>query len=85
MGFPGGLDSKELPAMQDTWVQSLGWEDPLEEEVATYFSIFAWRIPWTEEPASYSLWGHKESGKTEWLSLTHSCMYSWFTLQYSRN
>ena len=62
MGFPGGLDSKELPAMQDTWVQSLGWEDPLEEEVATYFSIFTWRIPWTEEPASYSLWGHKESG-----------------------
>ena len=36
--------------MQDTWVQSLGWEDPLEEGMATYSSILAWRIPWTEEP-----------------------------------
>ena len=34
----------------ETWVQSLGWEDPLEEEMATHFSILAWRIPWTEEP-----------------------------------
>ena len=64
-GFPGGSDSKEFPAMQDTWVQSLGWEDPLEEEAATYFSILTWRIPWTEEPAGYCLWGHKESGRTE--------------------
>ena len=36
---------KNPPAMQETWVQSLGWEDPLEEEMATYFSILAWRIP----------------------------------------
>ena len=36
--------------MQDTWVSSLGWEDPLEEEMATYSSILAWKIPWTEEP-----------------------------------
>ena len=41
---------KNLPAMRETWVQSLGWEDPLEEGMATYFSILAWRIPWTEEP-----------------------------------
>ena len=41
---------KHLPAMQDTQVQSLGWEDPLEKEMATYSSILAWRIPWTEEP-----------------------------------
>ena len=41
---------KNLPAMQDTWVQSLGWEDPLEKEMATHSSILAWRIPWTEEP-----------------------------------
>ena len=40
-------------------VRSLGWEDPLEEEMATYSSILAWRIPWTEEPGSYSPWGHK--------------------------
>ena len=41
---------KNLPAKQVTWVQSLGQEDPLEKEVATYSSIFAWTIPWTEEP-----------------------------------
>ena len=41
---------KTLPAMQETWVQSLGWEDPLEDEMATHSSILAWRIPWTEEP-----------------------------------
>ena len=41
---------KNLPAMQETWVQSLGQEDPLEKEVATHCSILALRIPWTEEP-----------------------------------
>ena len=41
---------KNLPAMQDTWVQSLGREDPLEKELATHSSILAWSIPWTEEP-----------------------------------
>ena len=41
---------KKLPAMQETWVRSLGWEDPLEEGMATHSSILAWRIPWTKEP-----------------------------------
>ena len=41
---------KNLPAMQETWVQSLGWEDPLEKGTAIHSSILAWRIPWTEEP-----------------------------------
>ena len=41
---------KNLPAMQDTWVPSLGWEDPLEKDMANHSSILAWRIPWTEEP-----------------------------------
>ena len=41
---------KNLPAMQETWVQSLGWEDPLEKGMATHSSILSWRIPWTEEP-----------------------------------
>ena len=41
---------KNLPAMQETWVQSLGWEDLLKEGMATHSSILAWRIPWTEEP-----------------------------------
>ena len=46
-------------------VQSLGWEDILEKEMATHSSIFAWRIPWTEEPAGYSPRGCKESDMTE--------------------
>ena len=41
---------KNLPAMQETWVRSLGWEDPLEKGMATHFSTLSWRIPWTEEP-----------------------------------
>ena len=41
---------KNLPAMQETWVQSLGGEDPLDNRMATHFSILAWRISWTEEP-----------------------------------
>ena len=41
---------KNRPAMQETWVQSLSQEDPLEEEMSTYSNIFAWKIPWTEEP-----------------------------------
>ena len=62
---------KNLPAMQETWVQSLGWEDPLGEEMATHSSILAWRIPWAEEPTmSYSPWGHKESDTTEQLTLS---------------
>ena len=47
LGFPGGSVGKNLPIMQETWVQSLGWEDPLEKGKATHFSILAWRIPWT--------------------------------------
>ena len=45
---------KNLTAMQESQVQSLGWEDPLENEMATHCSILAWKIPWTEEPESYS-------------------------------
>ena len=41
---------KCLLAMQETWVQSLGWEDPLEQKMATHYSTLAWKIPWTEEP-----------------------------------
>ena len=41
---------KNLPAVQETWVQFLGREDPLEKEMATHYSILAWKIPWTEEP-----------------------------------
>ena len=50
---------KNPPAMRETWVRSLGWEDPLEEGMATHTSILAWRIPWTEELVSCSLWSHR--------------------------
>ena len=50
---------KRLPIMRETWVRSLGWEDPLEKGTATQSSILAWRIPWSVP------WGHKESDMTE--------------------
>ena len=52
---------KNLPAMQETWVLSLGQEDPLEEGMATHSSILAWRIPWTEEPGSLQSHGVTKS------------------------
>ena len=54
---------KNQPAIQETWVRFLGWEDPLEKGMATHFSILTWRILWTEEPGK--LWGHKELVMTE--------------------
>ena len=60
-GFPGGLDGKDLPAMQETQVQSLGQEDPLEKGMTTHSSIPAWRIPWTEEPGELQCMGSQES------------------------
>ena len=51
--------------MQEMWVQSLGWEDPVGEGMATRSSVLAWRIPWTEEPGGYSPQGLKESDITE--------------------
>ena len=50
--------------MQETLVQSLGWEDPLEKEMATHFSILAWKIPWTEEPGGLQSMGLQESDMT---------------------
>ena len=58
---------KNLPAMQETWVQYLGWEDSLEKGMAAHSSILAWRIPWTEEPGG--LCGIAESDMTEQLSM----------------
>ena len=53
---------KHLPAVQETWVQSLGWEDPLEKQMATHSSILAWRIPWTEEPGGLQSTGLQRVG-----------------------
>ena len=67
---------KNLLARQETWVRSLGKEDPLEKEMATHSGILAWRIPGTEEPGGYSLWGCKDSDMTEQLIHTLS-VSSW--------
>ena len=57
---------KWLPAVQETWVQSLAWEDPLEKEMATHCRTLAWRIPGMENPgAGYSPWGRQKSETTE--------------------
>ena len=56
-----------MPAMQETQVQSLGWEDPLEKKMATHSNALAWRVPWTEEPGGLQSRGRKESDTTEGL------------------
>ena len=76
-GFPGGSDGKNLPAMQETLVRSLGQEDCLEEEMATYSSILAWRILWTEEPDRLQSIGSQKVGH-DWCNwaFTHRELYS---------
>ena len=54
---------KNLPAVQETWLQSLGWENPLEKEMTTHSSILAFRIPWTEEPGRVMVHGVSKSQK----------------------
>ena len=56
---------KNLPAMWETWLGSLGWEDPLEEGTAIQSFNLAWRISWAEEAGGHSPWSHKESDTTE--------------------
>ena len=53
---------KHLPAMQETWVRSLSWEDPLEKEMATHSSTLAWKIPWTQEPGGLQSLGLQRVG-----------------------
>ena len=62
---------KNLPSMQETLVQFLGQEDPLEKAMAPHSSTLAWKIPWMEEPIGYSPWGHKVSDTTERLHSLH--------------
>ena len=73
--FPSGSVVKSPPAiqkLQETEVQSLGGEDPLEEGMASHSSILAWRIPWTGSVAAYSPWGRKESVMTEVTAQAHT-------------
>ena len=53
---------KNPPAMRETWVRSLGWEDPLENDMATHSNILAWRIPWAEEPGGLQSMGLQRVG-----------------------
>ena len=74
---------KNLPAMQETWVQFLDWEDPLEKEMATHSSILAWRVPWTEEPGRLQSMGSQTVGcdlATKPPPLLHNPLLSLFTL-----
>ena len=57
---------KRLPPMWETWVRSLGWEDPLEKEMVTHSSILAWRIPWTEKPGKLQSIGSQKVGHEGW-------------------
>ena len=60
LGFPGSSVSKETAIVQETQVQSLGQEDPLEKEMKTHSNILAWKIPWTEEPGGLQFMGSQE-------------------------
>ena len=64
---------KNPPAIQETQVGSLGWEGPLEEEMATHFSILAWRIPWTEEPRRLQSMGLQRVGRNLVTKHSHLC------------
>ena len=83
MSFIGGSGVKNLPAVQETWVRSLGQEDSLQEGMATNSSILSWRIPWTEEPGR-----HRESDMTERLSTyvrgSHASYTDSFQLTFPR-
>ena len=61
---------KHLPAMWETWVQSLGWEDPIEKEMAIHSSLLAWRIPWMEEPGGLQSTGSQRVGH-DWVTSLH--------------
>ena len=74
LGFPGGSAVKNLPAVQERQIWFLGWEDSLEEEMATHSNILGWRIPWTEEPEG--LCGPSDHKKSDTTVVTkNACMH----------
>ena len=75
---------KNLPAMQGTWVWSLVGEDPLEKGMAPHSSIFAWRIPWTEEPGGLQSIGSQTVGHDDWLTLTYWASYLYILIRESQ-
>ena len=82
MGFPGGSEVKNPLAMQETWVRSLDWEDPLEKGMATHSSILAWRIPWTEEAGRLQSMGSQRVG-LDWRDLAHSTISEYRGKEYT--
>jgi len=62
MGFPIAQTVRNLSTMQETWVRSLGWEDPLEKGMAIHSSILVWRIPWTKKPGGLQFMGSQRVG-----------------------
>ena len=68
--FPGGSVVKNIPAMQEMWVWSVGQEDPLEKEMATHSNILTWKIPWTEEPGWLLSMGLQRVGH-DWVTSLH--------------
>ena len=77
-GFPGSSDGKASATMRETWVWSLGREDPLEKEMATHSRSQAWKIPWTEEPGRLQPMG-SQRGRHNWAALLH-----FTSLQFTR-
>ena len=73
---------KRLPAMQETWVQSLGHEDPLEKEMATHSSILAWRIPWMEESGGLQSTGSQRVGH-DWATSLHFTSLHFTSLHFT--
>ena len=71
---------KSPPAMQEPWVQSLGWEDPLEKGMLTHSSILAWRIPWTEEPSRLQSMESQELNITEQLTLLLHYVWNYYPI-----
>ena len=76
MGFPIAQTVRNLSTMQETWVRSLGWEDPLEKGMAIHSSILAWRIPWTKKPGGPQFMGSQRVGY-DWATSTliFQCLY----------
>ena len=73
--------AKNMPAMCETWIRSPGWEDPLEESIATHSSILAWMIPWSEEPGGQQFMGSQRVGH-DWATNTFTSTYYTVFAQY---
>ena len=81
LGLPGASVVKNPPANEETQIWSLGWGDPVEKEMATHSSIFAWEIPWTEEPGGLQYMGSKKESDMTYDQTTTAACYTGLTKQ----